>query len=125
MPYTYIRRPLPCRGRRLHPEGMVLLLEIEKLFYHRSVNDVSRYAEIDLVVCNNRTKNMIKNIESDTDRVFPSDHFPVHFEFKIKLAKNHERSKSKANKWKGPERPTEAYIATTFILPLPHVCSST
>ena len=67
----------------------------------------NRYAEIDLVVCNNRTKNIIKNIESDTKRAFPSDHFPVHFEFKVSLAKNHERAKSTANKWKGPEKPTE------------------
>ena len=39
--------------------------------------------------------------------MFPSDHFPVHFELKIKVSKNTECMKSTANKWKGPEKPTE------------------
>jgi hypothetical protein len=46
--YMYIRRPLLCRGTRLRYSGIVLLSEINKLSYHRSVDGVSRYAETDL-----------------------------------------------------------------------------
>ena len=54
----------------------------------------TRYAEIDAVLANKRTTNMIKNIESDTARYFPSDHFPLNIRMKIKLAKNKEKVKN-------------------------------
>ena len=41
-----------------------------------------RYAEIDGILPNQRTKNMIKDIEGDTKTYSPSDHFPVNWRFK-------------------------------------------
>ena len=38
---------------------------------------LDRYAEIDHILPNQRMKNMVKDIESDTVTYFPSDHFPV------------------------------------------------
>ena len=38
---------------------------------------LNRYAEIDAILANTRTRNMIKNVESNTELYLPSDHFPV------------------------------------------------
>ena len=50
---------------------------------------------------------MIKNIESDTARYFPSDHFPLNIRMKIKLAKNKDEVKDESNIWKNPSKPNE------------------
>ena len=54
-----------------------------------------RYAEIDGVFANRRARNLLKDAESDTKTYFPSDHFPVNYRFKIKLAKNTAREEEK------------------------------
>ena len=72
-----------------------------------------RYAEIDHILPNQRMKNMVKDIESDTSTYFPSDHFPVNWRLKIKLAKNKDRVVDQTNKWKSPPKPSET-TKTTF-----------
>ena len=66
-----------------------------------------RYAEIDGIYPSKRARNMVKDIWSDTEVFFPSDHFPVNFRIKIKLSKEHGGEEDEANKWKGAEKPSE------------------
>ena len=42
----------------------------------------TRYAEIDAALANERSRNMVKNVESNTEYYFPSDHFPLEIRFK-------------------------------------------
>lgn len=51
----------------------------------------TRYAELDAVIANTRTRNMIKNVESNTKHYFPSDHFPLELRLKIKFSKHKGR----------------------------------
>lgn len=66
-----------------------------------------RYAEIDMVLANQRGKSMCKNVETDTTTFFPSHLFPVKLRLKYKLAKNHDRTNVNTNEWKGPEKPND------------------
>ena len=52
--------------------------------------DTDRYAEIDAVIANGMGRNTIKDVWSDTRREFPSDHFPVQWRIKVKLARKHK-----------------------------------
>ena len=49
-------------------------------------------AEIDAILANRRTKNMVKDVESNTSRYFPSDHFPLNIRLKVKLAKKQKHN---------------------------------
>ena len=64
----------------------------------------TRYAEIDAILANTRARNMIKNVESNTEQYFPSDHFPVEMRLKIKLSKHRGRPPDKSNDWKQPAK---------------------
>ena len=66
-----------------------------------------RYAEIDAILANKRIRNMVKNVESNTQTGFPSDHFPIETRLKIQLAKHRGRPPDKSNEWKRPIKPTE------------------
>ena len=50
---------------------------------------------------------MVKNVESNTQTDFPSDHFLVETRLKIKLAKHRGRPPDKSNEWKKTIKPTE------------------
>ena len=67
----------------------------------------TRYAEIDAVIANRRSRNIIKDIESDTVTALPSDHFPVNIRVKLELAENRNKDKDASNAWKIPKKPTE------------------
>ena len=57
----------------------------------------TRYAEIDAVLANKRTTNMVRNVESDTKTYLTSDRFRVNVRIKIKLAKNKDKVKDESN----------------------------
>ena len=71
----------------------------------------NRYAELDAVLSNRRLRNGIKNVESDMNTAYPSDHFPVTVKIKIKLAKNRNPQKDESNTWKSPKKPTTEQAA--------------
>ena len=66
-----------------------------------------RYAELDAIIANHRCRNMVKNVESNSQTDFPSDRFPVEARLKLKLAKHRGRPPDKSNEWKNPIKPNE------------------
>ena len=58
------------------------------------------------ILANTRTRNMVKNVESNTKHYFPSDHFPLEVRLKIKLSKHKGRPPDKSNEWKSPPKPS-------------------
>ena len=76
-----------------------------------------RYAELDAIIANQRSRNMVKNVESNTKTDFPSDHFPVEARLKIKLAKHRGRPPDKSNEWKNlSNRMKKLKTSSTMIL---------
>ena len=66
-----------------------------------------RYAEIDAILSNRRTRKMIKNVESNTSQYFLRDHFPLELRLKIKLSKHRGRPPDKSNDL---EKPTKTFL---------------
>ena len=57
---------------------------------YRNWKDKNIFAQLDLITIKRRWRNAIKNIESDSSGLFPSDHFPLNAEIQVKLANKEE-----------------------------------
>ena len=67
----------------------------------------TRYAEIDAIIANKRTKTTVKNVESNASIYFPSDQFPLEMRFKMKLTKHRRRPPDKSKTWKSLQKSNE------------------
>jgi len=62
------------------------------------------FAVIDYIIANNRAKNAVKNVYTDTKTELNTDHFPLIAEIKIKL-QGQRKDRKEPDSWKNPQKP--------------------
>jgi hypothetical protein len=66
--------------------------------------DTDHLATTDHILCPRRQRHMIKNVETNIERAFPSDHYPMLADIKAKVIKNRKRECNGKSKFEQPSK---------------------
>ena len=67
-----------------------------------TIISTERFATLDHIMCNKRDRRYIKNVESNIEVAFPSDHFPMYADMKVKVRRQEQQLVNLAVKYETP-----------------------
>ena len=76
--------------------------------------DPKEYAEIDFCLANNKSRNIITNVETNTKRHFNSDHFPLITTVRVKTKKAKLNTTEEKEIWKNQQKPDTDELVDDF-----------